>query len=171
MGAQGEITLRRAGPSDGEQLWALQRAAFLPLLEKYRDDDTSPAAQPLEGLLEKMERPGSVFFFILLDGEPVGGLCTARREEGVRLSPLFILPEYQDRGYAQRAMALAEQLYPPGERWFLDTISQEAKLCHLYEKMGYRRYGEEKPLQEGMTLVHYEKFTKNMERMSEHGSL
>ena len=41
--------------------------------------------------------------------------------------------------------------------WNLDTIKQEPKLCHLYEKMGYRRTEKKNTIKEGMTLVFYEK--------------
>lgn len=36
-------------------------------------------------------------------------------------------------------------------------ILQEAGNCHLYEKMGYRRTGEEHIVNESMTIVSYEK--------------
>jgi hypothetical protein len=39
--------------------------------------------------------------------------------------------------------------------WELDTIKQEGKLCHLYEKMGYKQTGREETIKEGMTLVFY----------------
>ena len=39
-----EIKLRRASMEDAETIWKMQLEAFAPLLEKYRDFDTSPAA-------------------------------------------------------------------------------------------------------------------------------
>ena len=58
-------------------------------------------------------------------------------------------------GYAQQAITKAESLYPQARCWELDTIKQEAKLCHLYEKMGYKAAGEVKIIQEGMTIIKY----------------
>ncbi len=52
---------------------------------------------------------------------------------------------------------LIESIYTDAEHWELDTIKQEEKLCHLYEKMGYKRTGREVELQPGMTLIDYEK--------------
>ena len=61
-----------------------------------------------------------------------------------RLSPMFILPQFQGRGYAQEAIRQAEKIH--GERgWELDTILQEERLVHLYEKMGYRKTGKRRP--------------------------
>ena len=71
------------------------------------------------------------------------------------------MPEYQGNGYAQQALSAIEALYPFAKSWNLDTIKQEPKLCHLYEKMGYRRTGKENTIKEGMTLVFYEKLKKH----------
>lgn len=54
-------------------------------------------------------------------------------------------------------MGALEEMYPQAEAWRLDTIKEEAKLCHLYEKLGYRRTGQEEVLQPGMTIAYYEK--------------
>jgi hypothetical protein len=60
-------------------------------------------------------------------------------------------------GYAQEAISLAEGLHSGAKSWVLDTIKQEARLCHLYEKMGYSLTGEEKRVNDRMTLVTYRK--------------
>lgn len=44
-----------------------------------------------------------------------------------------------------------------GNEWRLDTIKQETGNCHLYEKCGFVRVGEEIVVNEKMTLVHYMK--------------
>lgn len=43
------------------------------------------------------------------------------------------------------------------EDWELDTILQEPKNCHLYEKLGYRQTGKKRVINERLTLVFYEK--------------
>ena len=50
-----------------------------------------------------------------------------------------------------------ERLHPDIERWFLDTIKEEAGNCHLYEKIGYKKTGKSEAVNEKMTLVFYEK--------------
>jgi GNAT superfamily N-acetyltransferase len=70
---------------------------------------------------------------------------------------MFILPEFQGQGFAQQAIKAAEALYPQAEGWQLDTIKEERKLCHLYEKMGYKRTGKEEVLQDNMTIVYFAK--------------
>ena len=128
-------------------------------LEKYRDGELNPARQPLGRLVEKLRREERYFYFVLWEGRTVGALCVTDTGEpgGVkRISPLFILPEYQGLGLAQAAMLAAERLH--GEhRWTLETILQEPGNCHLYEKMGYRRTEETTVVNERMTLIGYEK--------------
>ena len=71
--------------------------------------------------------------------------------------PIFILTEYQSFGYAQEASRQAEAEYPESILWELETILQEPKLRHLYEKMGYRRTGKTERVKDDMDLVYYEK--------------
>ncbi|MFR1519292.1 MAG: GNAT family acetyltransferase [Clostridia bacterium] len=52
---------------------------------------------------------------------------------------------------------MIEQLYPSAERWELDTILQEEKLCYLYEKMGYKKTGQTQKIKAGMDIVFYAK--------------
>lgn len=50
------------------------------------------------------------------------------------------MQEFQGRGIAQEAIRLCEEIH--GKKvWKLETILQEKKNCHLYEKMGYRKTG------------------------------
>ena len=154
-----KVELRRATVKDAEALLEMQKRAFAPLLEKYRDGELNPARQSLGRLVEKLRREERYFYFVLWEGRTVGALCVTDTGEpgGVkRISPLFILPEYQGLGLAQAAMLAAERLH--GEhRWTLETILQEPGNCHLYEKMGYRRTEETTVVNERMTLIGYEK--------------
>ena len=75
---------------------------------------------------------------------------------GWKISLIFILPEYQGQGIAQKAIQLCEELHGNGN-WELETILQEPRNCHLYEKMGYRQTGKTKVINERLTLTFYEK--------------
>ena len=73
------------------------------------------------------------------------------------IKQLYILPEHQGKGFGQAAIAAVEAHYPDTTRWELDTIAEEAKLCHLYEKMGYVRAGIVMTVHDGMHIVGYVK--------------
>ena len=81
-----------------------------------------------------------------------------KKEEGKakRISPIFILEQYRNRGLAQKAIEEAERIHG-SENWELDTILEEAGNCYLYEKMGYRKTDKVEKINEKMTLVFYKK--------------
>lgn len=154
---KGKIQLIKVPLEDAEQLWRMQRTAFLELLERYQDTETNPACQTLERVREKMTQPYSFFYWIKWGEELAGGIrIDTRVNESKRISPLFVLPEYRNRGIAQQAIRLAEELYG-GKDWVLSTILQEKGNCHLYEKMGYRPTGKTREIDSRMTLIYYKK--------------
>lgn len=161
---QNEIELIRAGNQDLKLLHRLQKEAFMPLYEKYHDDDTSPAMETEERLLKKIEDPNAIFYIIYCEKQPVGGIrisChrgkTAITEDVRWISPLFIIPQYQNMGIAQCVLKRIFTLYPDTVSLKLATIKQEKRNCHLYEKCGFVRVGEDKIINDKMTLVFYEK--------------
>ena len=95
---------------------------------------------------------------ILFDDVLVGAICVFWREETqFWISPMFVLPEYQGRGIAQKSIRLIEGLFPQATTWELRTILQEERNCYLYEKMGYKLEDWKHSLNEKATLVHYKK--------------
>lgn len=152
------VTLQRASAADCEQLWQMQKTAFAALLERYQDYDLNPACEKRERVAERLAQPETYFYFIAVNHEKVGAIRVIDAKNGSRkrISPLMVLPEYQNRGYAQAAMLEAERLHGAAN-WALSTIMQEAGNCHLYEKMGYHRTGKTEVINERMTLIYYEK--------------
>lgn len=150
------MEMRLARKCDAPMIHAMQLRAFMPLYEKYRDAG-SPALETVERVLQRIEDPLSRCFIICDAGEAVGAIRVQRLKDRCRISPLFVLPEKQGKGFAQQAMRQAEAMYPDVKLWVLDTILQETGNCHLYEKMGYVRVGEPHPVNERMTLIEYEK--------------
>ena len=154
----GEVALRKAVREDIGKVWKMQTEAFRELLEKYRDYDTSPAAESVERVTARFDMPGSIYYFIEVEGEDVGVIRVIDNKDGTRkrISPLWIMPEYRGKGYAQLAMKEAERIHG-ADNWSLDTILQEEGNIHLYEKMGYHRTGEIKKINENMDIVCFEK--------------
>ncbi len=149
------IQLKKAGLADSQLIHQMQVEAFTPLLEKYGDLATNPAAETLEKTIQRLEHPATDYYLILLDQIRIGAIRVIRlANHSCRISPLFILPGFQGRGYAQAAIRLLDSIYP-AVSWELSTIKQETGLCHLYEKMGFKKAADEKIIQDGLTLVHY----------------
>lgn len=153
------VNLVRAGLADAKEIHAMQVEAFRELLEKYQDYDTSPGSESIEKVEMRLKQDATYFYFICMGQKKVGAVRVVVSEEqgkNKRISPIFILPAFQGRGIAQEAMRLCEELHGE-DNWELDTILQEPKNCHLYEKMGYRQTGRTEVINERLTLVFYEK--------------
>lgn len=154
-----EIKLIRADVKDAERLWEMQVEAFTETYNRYQDTETSPAAEPADRMIARLKQPFTYYYYIQADGAVAGAVRVVdRKEPGTpkRISPIFILPPYRDRGIAQKAMMEAERLHGHFN-WELDTILQEKGNCHLYEKMGYHRTGKTTVINDRMTLVFYKK--------------
>ena len=152
------IELIRASMADAETIWHMQRTAFAELLERYQDFDTNPGCEPLEKVQWRLSLSATHFYFIQVDGVNAGAIRVIDHHDGSRkkISPLFVLPQFQGKGIAQAAIREAEAIHG-SEDWQLDTILQEKGNCHLYEKMGYHQTGETKVINDRMTLVFYQK--------------
>lgn len=152
------IQLVRVGLEEAPLLLSMQRQAFAGLLSIYQDFETSPACETIDRIFAKLRQPFTYFYLIRLDGRNAGAIRVVDQGDGTRkrISPLFVLPEYQNRGIAQAAIREAERRHG-ADHWSLGTIAQEAKNCHLYEKAGYHLNGDSKIINDRMTLVFYEK--------------
>lgn len=154
-----EIELLRANIGDAKELHTMQVKAFKELLEKYQDFDTNPGNESVEKVEARLKQDFTFYYFICIGQQKVGAVRVVDKKEAVknkRISPIFILPEFQGKGLAQKAIRLCEKIHGSGN-WELDTILQEPKNCHLYEKMGYRRTGKTEVINEKLTLTFYEK--------------
>ena len=153
------VKLQRANISDAKELHAMQVKAFKELLEKYQDFDTNPANENVEKVEARLKQDFTFYYFICIGQKKVGAIRIVDRKEtgkNKRISPIFILPEFQGKGIAQESIRLCEELHG-NENWELDTILQEPGNCHLYEKMGYRQTDKTEVINEKLTLISYEK--------------
>ena len=152
------IILKAATEEDIQTVWEMQVKAFSDLLEKYRDYDMSPAAESIEKVMARYKQPWTTYYFINADDETVGVIRVVDKKDGSRkrISPIWIMQEYRNKGYAQAAMIAAEQIHG-ADNWSLDTILQEKGNLHLYEKMGYHQTGQIEKINDRMDIVYYEK--------------
>ncbi len=154
-----DIKLIVAEFKDLNTILQMQKEAFAELYEKYQDTETSPATEKYEDILFRFNQPETTYYFITADNIKVGVIRIVDCKDGVtrkRISPIFIMPEYRNKGYAQQAIKEAERFHGK-QYWMLDTILQEKGNCYLYEKLGYHQTGKTEQINERMTIVFYEK--------------
>lgn len=153
------IELVKAEFEDLVTILHMQKEAFAGLYAKYQDTETSPAAEKYEDILFRFNQPETTYYFIAADDQKVGVIRIVDFKDDKtrkRISPIFIMPEYRNKGYAQQAIKEAERIHGT-TNWKLDTVLQEKGNCCLYEKLGYRQTGKTEQINDKMTIVYYEK--------------
>ncbi len=154
-----EVKLKRIDIEEAEKLWKMQVEAFQDLYEKYQDTETSPATENIDKILMRLNQPFTYYYWIETENIAIGAIRIVDKKEAgksKRISPVFVMAEYRNKGFAQKAMQLAEEIHGDSN-WELETILQEKGNCYLYEKMGYHQTGKTEVINEKMTLVFYKK--------------
>ena len=154
-----DIKLTKAKFEDLDTILQMQKEAFSELYAKYQDTETSPAPEKYEDILFRFNQPETTYYFITANDEKVGVIRVVDHKDGTtrkRIAPIFIVPEYRNKGYAQQAIKEAERIHGKNH-WKLDTILQEKGNCYLYEKLGYHQTGKTEQINDKMTIVFYEK--------------
>lgn len=154
-----EVKLKRIDIEEAEKLWKMQVEAFQDLYEKYQDTETSPATEKIDKILMRLHQPFTYYYWIETENITIGAIRIVDKKEAgesKRISPVFVMAEYRNKGFAQKAMQLAEEIHGDSN-WELETILQEKGNCYLYEKMGYQQTGKTEVINEKMTLVFYKK--------------
>ncbi|PFB85100.1 GNAT family N-acetyltransferase [Bacillus anthracis] len=154
-----KITLENATENDAVALFQMQIDSFTPLLNKYKDYETSPANESIEKMILRINNPSNNFYKIIFDSNLVGAICISKKELPYKfwISPMFIHPNNQGKGIAQQVLFLIEEMFPEAQCFELATILEEERNCFLYEKMGYKRTEVTKKLNDKTTLVYYKK--------------
>jgi len=152
------ITLIKSGLNDASVIHEMQIKAFMPLLEKYQDYETSPANESVERIIDRLNQSFTDYYIIKSSNISIGAIRIVRKKNNTyRISPIFILPEHQGKGIAQKVFSIVEEIYNDAILWELDTILQEQGYCYLYEKLGYQKTGQIIQINDKMSIVFYEK--------------
>ena len=103
------LTLVRASLADAELIWEMQKQAFAPLLDKYQDMDTNPAAEPLSRVIMRLKQPFTYYYLIQEDGCTAGAIRIVDKQEPgkrKRISPCSFCPSIRGAAWPSRP-------YPP----------------------------------------------------------
>lgn len=160
------ITIRPTKENEASELCAIQKAAFLPLYERYHDEG-NPCLRGVEDITKRLTSDIFCYFTILADGEIVGGIfyrckgstpfvkCLA--EGQYYLQRIYIKPEVQCKGIAQTAILLCEKEFPDAKHFFVDFPEDLEKNKRCYEKVGFVDTGDRLTIQPNLVLASFEK--------------
>ena len=154
-----KIELIRASLKDAKEIWKMQVKSFKNLLDKYQDFETNPASETILNVEMRLKQNFTFFYFIFIDNKKVGAIRVVdykEKNKNKRMSPLFILPEYRNKGIAQSVIKICEEIHG-NINWELSTILEEKGNCYLYEKLGYHPTGKIQVINDRLTLIFYHK--------------
>ena len=154
-----KIELIRASLKDAKEIWEMQVKSFKNLLDKYQDFETNPASETILNVEMRLKQNFTFFYFIFIDNKKVGAIRVVdykEKNKNKRISPLFILPEYRNKGIAQSVIKICEEIHG-NTNWELSTILEEKGNCYLYEKLGYHTTEKTQVVNDGLTLIFYVK--------------
>ena len=154
-----KIELIRASLKDAKEIWKMQVKSFKNLLDKYQDFETNPASETILNVEMRLKQNFTFFYFIFIDNKKVVAIRVVdykEKNKNKRISPLFILPEYRNKGIAQSVIKICEEIHG-NINWELSTILEEKGNCYLYEKLGYHPTGKIQVINDRLTLIFYHK--------------
>ncbi|WP_338992290.1 GNAT family N-acetyltransferase [Fusobacterium animalis] len=154
-----KIELMKITLKDTKEIWEMQIKSFKKLLDKYQDFETNPANEFISNIEMRLKQNFTFFYFICIDNKKVGAIRIIDHKEenkNKRISPIFILPKYRNKGIAQSVIKICEEIHG-NNNWELSTILQEKGNCYLYEKLGYHSTGKTQVINDRLTLIFYEK--------------
>lgn len=154
--AKSPVMLKSAKREDAVKLYELQKEVFKPLYDRYQDHEFSPYTQSFGKFMLKFERGDG---YEIHYGEDIAGcvFIYPRDEKTMYFYIIYIKDAFHNKGIAQYVMERLELMYPQYQVWELTTILEEEKNCYLYEKMGYKKTGETRYINDNMNLVEYHK--------------
>lgn len=165
-----KIQVRVTKESESLTLCNIQKAAFLPLYDKYQDQD-NPCFRGVEDIAKRLNSDSFRYFTIYLDEEIVGGALYKCKggtpfvedlEKGhYYLQRIYIKPEHQCKGIAQTAILLCEKMFPNAICFWVDFPEDLAKNERCYTKVGFLDTGERLQIQSGLVLASYKKVLPN----------
>lgn len=152
-----EVIVERAKLEDAELILEGQKKCFLPLLERYQDHDVNPYNEKLESIQKNIVE--HYFYKILADGKFAGAVFVHKNPDLLhfKLHPIYVLPEYQNLGIAQKAIQCVEKIHSNVVEWELETPHDLERNHHLYEKMGYKKTGKTVKINDNLTIVYFKK--------------
>ena len=138
---------------DLEEILKLQKLVYQENALRYNDFTIAPLTQTFENLKEESE--DSIILKVVEDRIIVGSVRAFEKDGSCYIGRLIVHPGYQNKGIGKKLMKAVEKCFE-GTRFELFTGHLDEKNLAFYEKLGYKRFREEK-INDGLRFVYLEK--------------
>lgn len=91
------------------------------------------------GQMQEYRMWDNKYFKIVYEGTIIGGvLITSTGREHGTINRIYILPEFQNRGFGSKIIDLLEQKFSQVKYWQLESQEYSTRNVHFFEKKGYK---------------------------------
>lgn len=153
------LKLIKVEVKDAKKLLDVQRICFYEYLEKYHDYSINPANKTPEQLEKTISDESYFAYFIEYNQELAGMICIKKiSEEKCEIDIFGILPDYRNKHLGNKVINMIFEIHNTARIWVLGTMLQEEKNIYFYEKIGFSRIPDAKPIEinEYLTIVRYQ---------------
>jgi ribosomal protein S18 acetylase RimI-like enzyme len=148
------MKIENAVISDAEEMLSIQRLAYRIEAAIYNDYSLPPLLETLNQVQNDFQ---TKTILKATENSRLVGSVRARSKDGTCfISRLVVHPDFQNRGIGTRLMNEIESRFSDAKRFELFTGSKSKRNIHLYQKLGYRIFKEERASDRVM-LVYFEK--------------
>jgi|GEM_PF-4383857 len=151
------MSFRSAKYRDIEAICAGLTGAFVPMLKSLYPRGYYAYFTNHTWVKDKIDN--EFVYVYVLEGTVIGAMIIIKNpdEKNLKIHTIYVEEAYRRQGFAKAMMEKAEELHGEGVGWSLETLESLKGNVELYEKMGYKRYGEPKVLENGHKVVYYGK--------------
>lgn len=79
--------------------FSMQKKCFKPIYEKYYDE-TNPYKESFAKFVSRTTKSSFQMYWIIENTTKIGQIWIATKNDTAKLARLFVLPKYQNKGYA-----------------------------------------------------------------------
>ena len=148
------MNIVRADNTDLREILELQYLAYQSEAALFGSKDIPPLKETLSELEAEFEK-GIILKMVDDNGKIIGSVRSKSDEKTAYIGKLMVHPDQQKKGYGKKLLCEIESYYP-NKRFELFTSTRSIENIRLYEKMGYKKFKEEKVTDE-LIFVYLEK--------------
>lgn len=149
-----DIAIKKASIKDAEELFQLQKLAYISEAKIYNDYTIPPLIQSLEESRETFKT--YIILKAVSGGKIIGSVRGELTDDYVYIGRLMVHPDYQGHGLGTRLMQTIEAEFPQIKKFALATGHRSERNLYLYRKLGFKIVHSE-IVNDRLTLVHLEK--------------